>query len=150
MPVPTETLWNLKKANLWFALSGLALMGSTLWMLWDDYDRDWRTYQRDYFRLQAVMAEMDWLETQTPEARKEFEEANQRRREAQESVDRRQEEIAGIRAKLEPLHAHIAVTAAIHNVHRRRGGRRRDHGETLDLRQPGRRAHRSKPPGPYR
>ena len=103
MPVPTETLWNLKKANLWFALSGLALMGSTLWMLWDDYDRDWRTHQRSYFQLQAVLAEMDWLDTQTSAAQDEFKAAQQTLTEAEASVGARQAQLDDNRGKLDDL-----------------------------------------------
>ena len=46
MPVPTETFRSTTKLNLIFAASALALLGSVGWMVFDDYNREFRQWQR--------------------------------------------------------------------------------------------------------
>jgi len=47
MPVPTETFRSTRTLNLIFAASALALLLSVLWMVNDDYNREYRTWQQD-------------------------------------------------------------------------------------------------------
>ena len=47
MPVPTETLRNIKVLNLVFAASAVLLLFSVLGLVLDDWTREWRQYQQD-------------------------------------------------------------------------------------------------------
>lgn len=47
MPVTTETFWNIRKLNVLFLLCAAALAGATGWLIFADYNRTWREYQRD-------------------------------------------------------------------------------------------------------
>ena len=44
--------YNIDFLNVVFAASGLFLFFSSIWMVWDDYDRDWKNYQRQFTRLE--------------------------------------------------------------------------------------------------
>jgi cbb3-type cytochrome oxidase cytochrome c subunit len=43
-----ETFYNLKRLHLVFAVSSLALLAATLWMLAADHRREWKVYQRTF------------------------------------------------------------------------------------------------------
>jgi len=44
--------YNIDFLNVVFAASSIFLLLSTLWMVWDDYDRDWKKTQRRFSQLQ--------------------------------------------------------------------------------------------------
>src|SRR3954470_23984692 len=46
MPIPTDTYWNIKRLNVVFALSSIALVGVMLWSVLQDYDKAWRNDQK--------------------------------------------------------------------------------------------------------
>ena len=53
MPATDDYLRNLKLMHRVFCGSAVLLLGTTLWMMWADYDDEWRTYQRQAFTYQA-------------------------------------------------------------------------------------------------
>lgn len=71
MPVPTETLYNIRRLNVWFGLSALAAAASMIWMFVADFERPWRDVQTQYFDLQSALAHFEWLQFEAPEMRKE-------------------------------------------------------------------------------
>ena len=44
--------YNVDFLNVVFAASSLFLFLSVVWMVWDDYDRDWKNTQRRFAQLQ--------------------------------------------------------------------------------------------------
>ena len=44
--------YNIDFLNVVFAASSLFVLFSTVWMVWDDYDREWKNYQRQFTRLE--------------------------------------------------------------------------------------------------
>ncbi len=69
MPVPTETLRNMKKLNLVFAAVSVLTLVVMLWMLKHDFDRKWRGFQTDYFDLRSAMAHFTALAYDSPKER---------------------------------------------------------------------------------
>ncbi len=57
MPVPTETMRSMRKLNLVFAAASVFFLLITGWLIWDDYDKAWRVYQRDAQTWQAAILE---------------------------------------------------------------------------------------------
>ena len=55
MPVPTETLRNMRVLNAVFAVSSVLLLLSTVWLVLADYNRPWRIHQREAIRWDAAM-----------------------------------------------------------------------------------------------
>ena len=45
--------YNIDFLNVIFAASSILLFISTLWMVWDDYDREWKNYQRRFVQLET-------------------------------------------------------------------------------------------------
>ena len=44
--------YNIDFLNVVFAASSIFLFLSVIWMVWDDYDRDWKNYQRRFAQLE--------------------------------------------------------------------------------------------------
>ncbi len=44
--------YNIDFLNVVFAASSLFVLFSTVWMVWDDYDREWKNYQRQFSALE--------------------------------------------------------------------------------------------------
>ena len=44
--------YNIDFLNVVFAVSSLFVLFTTVWMVWDDYDREWKNYQRDFTALE--------------------------------------------------------------------------------------------------
>jgi cytochrome c551/c552 len=63
------------KLHRWFALASVALLLSLVWLIYVDYERPWRGFQRNYTTAQAALAHLDYVETQREDKRKEREEA---------------------------------------------------------------------------
>jgi len=79
MPVPEERLYNSDRLNRWFAVAGVLMMGSFVWMSYVDYARPWRDYQSHYYLSKAAMAHLGYLEAITEDKQKEIEAAKKER-----------------------------------------------------------------------
>ena len=67
MRASDEPFYNLKKLHVVFALSSLALLGVTVWMLLADHRREWKDYQRTYQdRVEPWLAEAQRRQDGTP------------------------------------------------------------------------------------
>ncbi|HEY7819872.1 MAG TPA: hypothetical protein VIG29_16745, partial [Vicinamibacteria bacterium] len=42
----------IPRLNVLFGVSAIALFLATLWMVWADYSREWKVYQRQFFQLE--------------------------------------------------------------------------------------------------
>ena len=45
--------YNVDFLNVVFAASSLFLFVTTIWMVWDDYDREWKNHQRLFVQLET-------------------------------------------------------------------------------------------------
>ncbi len=68
MPSPDDTYYNIKRLHVVFAVSSLALLAVTVWMLAADHWRQWKVYQRTFRDdIQPWLTEARIRETQTEE-----------------------------------------------------------------------------------
>ena len=54
-----DFVYNVDKLNMIFALSSVALVISMFWMVWDDYDREWKDLQRESMAMEQYKVEAD-------------------------------------------------------------------------------------------
>ena len=47
--------YNIDFLNVVFAASSLFVLFSTVWMVWDDYDREWKNCQRQFTDRKSVV-----------------------------------------------------------------------------------------------
>ena len=70
MPASESTFYNMKRLHLVFAVSSLALLGATVWMLAADHWRQWKVYQRTFRdRVEPWLTEARLREAQSEEFR---------------------------------------------------------------------------------
>ena len=70
MPVPTDTLWNIKRLNKVFAASSIILLGVIGWTILQDYDKGWREPQRQGKVWEAALVDEKITRELTPEVQK--------------------------------------------------------------------------------
>ena len=54
-----DFVYNVDKMNMIFALSSVVLVLSVIWMVWDDYDREWKGFQKEAMALEAFKTEAE-------------------------------------------------------------------------------------------
>lgn len=105
---PRDEWYDKKKLNKIFAWSSAALLVATAWMIYDDWDREWKHYQRQFQEVQAerfaIEADEVWRENADTYAR-----AYYAYRAARESAAARKAEVRRIEAKIAKLDAEIYV-----------------------------------------
>ena len=52
--------YNVDFLNVVFAASSLFLFLSVIWMVWDDYDREWKNTQRRFANLQYQVTQAQY------------------------------------------------------------------------------------------
>src|SRR5688572_11592823 len=114
MPVPTETFWNIRKLNVIFALSAVALLGSIGWLVMEDWNRTWRTYQRDARVWETAMTRDAQAHAMTAEDERELAELRAEIQRLKESLPEKQIEedeakLAKLTAERDPLVLRTAV-----------------------------------------
>ena len=99
--------YNIDFLNVVFAVSSLFLFFSTVWMVWDDYDREWKDYQRRFIELETevTQASLELANSQVDYAlieqlQGELEQAREELADNQEQVDLLEGELDSINAEL--------------------------------------------------
>ena len=52
-----ERYWNIKLLNKWFAISSILFLISIAWMFLDDNDDEFKTYQRNFRKLETQITQ---------------------------------------------------------------------------------------------
>jgi cbb3-type cytochrome oxidase cytochrome c subunit len=51
-----DTHYSVPTLNKWFLVSSVALLGAVVWMVLDDWNRPWKTYQREFREIELAKA----------------------------------------------------------------------------------------------
>ena len=52
---------DIDKLNMWFAIVAIGAMLSVFWMIWDDYARPWKSYQRQFQVIQNEVTQQQLM-----------------------------------------------------------------------------------------
>ena len=52
-----ERYWNINLLNKWFAISSIIFLFSFIWMFYHDNDDEFKTYQREFRKIQIQIEE---------------------------------------------------------------------------------------------
>src|SRR5438105_190748 len=93
--------YNVDFLNVVFAASSLFLFLSVIWMVWDDFDREWKNAQRRFAQLdyQVAVAQRDAANRAVD--RKKLSELNAAGRAAQKKVSSNQAKVNELQAKVD-------------------------------------------------
>src|SRR5438067_1419777 len=92
--------YNVDFLNVVFAASSLFLFLSVIWMVWDDYDREWKTTQRRFSNL-----ELQVTQAQLQQASRSVDRAKLQQMQAQRQAA--EKNVAANRAKVDELQAKL-------------------------------------------
>lgn len=114
MPATEDYLRDPKLMHKVFCASAVALLGVTVWMMWADYDDEWRGYQRAALAKIAARdrARIAAIESQ-PEHQAALAEANEKVKLAEQEVDKHKADEDALRQKIATMAADTAATMRI-------------------------------------
>ena len=99
--------YNIDFLNVVFAASSLFVLITTVWMVWDDYDREWKNYQRQFTRLELevtratlALAEQEVDQARVVELTTERQAAEQRLATSAAQVAEAESQLSGVDTEL--------------------------------------------------
>lgn len=64
LPDPNDRVYNTKTLSKWFAISSIILLLTIVWIVLQDYDREWKTYSRQHMRIETAIGKKRLLEAE--------------------------------------------------------------------------------------
>src|SRR5688572_1357780 len=95
--------YNVDFLNVVFAASSLFLFLSVIWMVWDDYDRDWKGTQRRFAQLEYEVTQAQLQQASRAVDRGKLQQLQAQQQEAAKKVAANQQRVDELREKLEDL-----------------------------------------------
>jgi cbb3-type cytochrome oxidase cytochrome c subunit len=114
MAQPPPDLYNIRNTHKLFFACSLALTGSLVWMVWHDYDREWKRIQRDHNRIEHAL-----LDREIAAEAKRVAEAKEQSNLEQKLADARESRRAGRDELAKAEHALHEADGAFYNADRR-------------------------------
>ena len=96
---------NISGLNLIFAVSAIALFLTTVWMVWDDYSREWKGYQREFFDLERQTTRQQIAQAEANVNQRELQRVVAELQTAAEELEAREGEISEFQEQLGVLEA---------------------------------------------
>ena len=98
-----DFVYNLDKLNAVFALSSVALAISMIWMVWADYDREWKGVQRAAMALEQHKVETEISAAEAAIDKDRLASIESRMKEVENSLEAKADELNGVQDSLEIL-----------------------------------------------
>src|ERR1700709_889113 len=92
--------YNIDFLNVVFAASSLFLFLSVVWMVWDDFDRDWKNTQRAFARLEYQVTQASLQQAGGSVDRAKVTQLQAQEAAAQKNVQANQQKVDELQAKL--------------------------------------------------
>src|SRR5438445_323999 len=95
--------YNVDFLNVVFAASSLFLFLSVIWMVWDDYDRDWKNTQRRFANLQYQVTQAQYQQVSRAIDRTKLQQLSQQLAAAEQNIKANQKKVDELQAKLDAI-----------------------------------------------
>src|SRR4029453_5885659 len=95
--------YNIDFLNVVFAASSLFLFLSVVWMVWDDFDRDWKNTQRRFTQLQYEVTQAQYQQASRGVDRNKVQQLESQLAAAKKSVESNQKKVDELQAKLDEV-----------------------------------------------
>ena len=102
--------YNIDFLNVVFAASSIFLFVTTIWMVWDDYDREWKDYQRRFVQLEMEVTQAGLAAAQGQVDQAQLAELQSQLIQAEQEVAASQDQISALEEQLEELEADLFLT----------------------------------------
>src|SRR3989441_573164 len=103
--------YNVDFLNVVFAASSLFLFLSVVWMVWDDYDRDWKNTQRRFEQLEVQVTQAQLQQAGRAVDRNKLQQLQAQLQTAQKNVSANQKKVDELLAKQTRLRKQLDVIA---------------------------------------
>ncbi|MBI2835721.1 MAG: c-type cytochrome [Acidobacteria bacterium] len=104
---PVGHAYNIDFLNVVFAASSLVLFLSVIWMVWDDYDRQWKNYQRAFGQLETAVTQASLQQASSSIDRKKLARLEAERGDARRSLVANRERVRALQGELGTLEANL-------------------------------------------
>jgi mono/diheme cytochrome c family protein len=95
--------YNIDFLNVVFAASSIFLLLSTVWMVWDDFDRDWKNTQRRFAQLQYDVTKAQYQAARRGVDRGKLQSLQAQLKASEQNVKANQSKVDGLQKKLEDV-----------------------------------------------
>jgi mono/diheme cytochrome c family protein len=92
--------YNVDFLNVVFAASSVFLFLSVIWMVWDDYDREWKNTQRRFAQLEYTVTQEQLNAAARSVDRNKFQQLEAQQKTLQQSVDANRAKVTELQGKL--------------------------------------------------
>ena len=99
--------YNIDFLNVVFAASSLFLLFATVWMVWDDYDREWKDFQRRFVQLETQVTQASFTAASGQVDQTQVQQLQAERAQAEQELASNQGEVDALEAQLEELEAEL-------------------------------------------
>src|SRR5206468_884428 len=99
--------YNVDFLNVVFAASSLFLFLSVIWMVWDDYDREWKNTQRRFAQLEYTVTQEQLNAAGRAVDRNKLQQLEAQQKTAQQSVSANQAKVTELQAKLDTVETRL-------------------------------------------
>ena len=111
--------YNVDFLNVVFAASSLFLFLSVIWMVWDDYDRDWKSTQRRFAQLEYQVTQAQLQQATRGVDRGKMQQLQAQQQESAKKVAANQQKVDELEAKVKDLDNRLG-SARRRSIRRRR------------------------------
>lgn len=101
--------YNIDFLNVVFAASSLFALFSTVWMVWDDYDREWKNYQRQFTQLEMEVTRAGLAQAQQETDQARLTELTAQRQVAEQQVEANAGQVAELESQLAEVDRQLYV-----------------------------------------
>src|SRR5437899_4269648 len=95
--------YNVDFLNVVFAASSLFLFLSVIWMVWDDYDREWKNTQRRFANLQYQVTQAQYQQASRAIDRSKLQQLTQQLAADEQNVKANQKKVDELQSKLDDI-----------------------------------------------
>src|SRR6202790_3373835 len=92
--------YNVDFLNVVFAASSLFLFLSVVWMVWDDYDREWKNTQRRFVQLETTVTQAQLAQAGRAVDKTKLQQLEAKQKAAEKNVSANQKKVDDLQAKL--------------------------------------------------
>ena len=95
--------YNVDFLNVVFAASSVFLFVTVMWMVWDDYDREWKNYQRRFVQLETEVTQVSYKAAEDAINREQLEQLTNKRVLAEAELAENREKVEELEEQLESV-----------------------------------------------
>ena len=106
--------YNVDFLNVVFAASSLFLFVTVVWMVWDDYDREWKNYQRRFVQLETEVTRVGLDREKQTVDRQQLDQLTAQRVEGENQLAANQQKVDELRSELDDVEVRLFLVSQNH------------------------------------